>query len=30
VWAVCAAALVPLTLSDASGQPVGSVAAQPV
>ena len=30
VWAICAAALVPLTLSDASGQPVGSVAAQPM
>lgn len=30
VWAICAAALVPLTLSDASGQPVGSIAAQPV
>lgn len=29
VWAVCALLLVPLTLSDASGQPVGSVAAQP-
>ncbi|KZF11158.1 copper resistance protein CopD [Rhodococcus sp. EPR-157] len=30
VWAICAALLVPLTLSDASGQPVGSVATQPV
>ena len=29
MWAICAAVLVPLTLSDASGQPMGSVAAQP-
>ncbi|MBY6413947.1 bifunctional copper resistance protein CopD/cytochrome c oxidase assembly protein [Rhodococcus sp. BP-252] len=30
VWAVCAALLVPLTLSDASGQPVGAIAGQPL
>ncbi len=28
-WAVCAALLVPLTLSDASGRPISEVAAQP-